>query len=69
MRANAERRADEDVDVRLRVRHLEALIALLRQSAQNTGVNRRWIFTPDRRAIETPLVDGLERVGDRSCGA
>ena len=23
----------------------------------------------DRRAIETPLVDGLERVGDRSCGA
>ena len=32
-------------------------------------VNRRGIFTPDRRAIETPLVDGLERVGDRSCGA
>jgi hypothetical protein len=32
-------------------------------------VNRRGIFTPDRRAIGTPLVDGLERVGDRSCGA
>jgi len=32
-------------------------------------VNRRGIFTPDRRAIETPLVDDLERVGDRSCGA
>ena len=33
------------------------------------SVNRRGIFTPDRRAIETPLVDGVERVGDRSCGA
>ena len=33
------------------------------------GVNRRGIFTPDRRAIETPLIDGVERVGDRSCGA
>jgi len=27
------------------------------------------MFTPDRRAIETPLVDGTERVGDRSCAA
>ena len=32
-------------------------------------VNRRGIFTPDRRAIETPFVDGVERVGDRSCAA
>jgi len=32
-------------------------------------VNRRGIFAPDRRAIETPLVDGVERVGDRSCAA
>ena len=32
-------------------------------------VNRCGIFTPDRRAIETPLVDGFKRVGDRSCGA
>jgi len=33
------------------------------------SVNRRGIFTPDRRAIETPLIDGVERVGDRSCVA
>ena len=32
-------------------------------------VNRRRPFTPDRRAIETPLVDGVERVGDRRYGA
>jgi hypothetical protein len=37
--------------------------------AHSWYVNRRGIFTPDRRAIETPLVDGVERVGDRSCGA
>ena len=42
--------------------HLVEMAAAMR-------VNRRGIFTPDRRAIETPLVDGLERVGDRSCGA
>ena len=33
------------------------------------AVNRRRIFTPNRRAIETPLIDGVERVGDRSCVA
>ena len=33
------------------------------------GVNRRGSFTPDRRAIETPVVDGVERVGERSCAA
>jgi transposase-like protein len=32
-------------------------------------VNRHGIFTPDRRAIETPFIDGVERVGDRSCAA
>ena len=32
-------------------------------------VDRRGTFAPDRRAIETPVVDGVERVGDRSCGA
>jgi DNA-directed RNA polymerase omega subunit len=37
--------------------------------AKSLSVNRRGIFTPDRRAIETPLVDGVERVGDRSCAA
>jgi hypothetical protein len=31
-------------------------------------VNRRGIFTPDRRAIGTPLVVGVVRVGGRSCG-
>jgi hypothetical protein len=32
-------------------------------------VNRRGIFTPDRRAIETPLGIGVVRVEGRSCGA
>jgi hypothetical protein len=41
----------------------------VREREQAWSVNRRGIFTPDRRAIGTPLADGLERVGDRSCGA
>ena len=32
-------------------------------------VNRRGPFTPDRRAREPPVAGGVERVGDRSCGA
>ncbi|MGE0851799.1 MAG: TetR/AcrR family transcriptional regulator [Hyphomicrobiaceae bacterium] len=32
-------------------------------------VNRHRPFTPDRHAIETPLVGGVERVEVRSCGA
>jgi hypothetical protein len=32
------------------------------------GINRRGIFTPDRRAIETPLVAGVARVEGRSSG-
>jgi hypothetical protein len=34
-----------------------------------SGVNRRRSFTPDRLATETPAAGGVERVGDRSCGA
>ena len=33
------------------------------------GVNRRRPFTLDRRARQTPVAGGVERVGDRSCGA
>ncbi len=32
-------------------------------------VIRRGIFTPDRRANETPLTDGVDSVGDCSCVA
>jgi hypothetical protein len=40
----------------------------LSSSNRSTPVHSRGC-TPDRRAIETPLVDGLERFGGRSCGA
>jgi len=50
-------------------RRAEQQQAALHRFTDRLYVNRRWIFTPDRRAIETPLVDGLERVGDLSCVA
>jgi hypothetical protein len=40
-----------------------------RARKERQDVNRRGIFTPDRRAIETPLVDDVMRVEGRSCAA
>ena len=48
----AERRTDEDVDVRLRVRFLEALIALLSQSAHDSGRRLyKWAPLPCRTRL------------------
>ena len=44
-------------------------LSLPSKGTKTSAVNRRGIFTPDRRALETPLIDGVERVGDRSCVA
>ena len=54
----------------LEVQHKTAWFMAHRiRECMRDGVNRRGIFTPDRRAIETPVIDGVERVEGRSCAA